>query len=207
MTKGDSVREDQPYMDNQESYNQERSKARIRSAANTILSNDQQLSRSRGDMDERSRSHIQRNESAREDQSHYVDDYRYGAHGSRIESASIDPVHNSYHSYGSKKASRADETIIPVLDKGHKKQVIPEFLDGQEFKEIERNTGDEYLQAEDIDLTRLQFARMLSPFLSMGIVKGIFSKNWNYREQSLNAIRSHITPEKQGDVYPLADSG
>ena len=200
MSRGDSVREDIPYQEHHDDYHGEQSKARIKSAAHTILSNDHQLSRSKDEAEERSGSHINRHDSLREEQSNYIEDHRYAGHDSRVQSASIDPIHKSYQSRGSKKASRADQIIIPVLDKQHKKQVIPEFLNDSEFKDVERNMGDDYMQAEDIDLTRLQFARMLSPFLSLGIVKGVFSKNWNYREQALNAIRTHITPEKQGDV-------
>jgi hypothetical protein len=120
---------------------------------------------------------------------------------SRIQSASV-AGGRFLDSVDSRKApltKRPDDEVIPVLDRNHKKIVIPEFRDeGERYGEVERNTGDEYLQAEDIELNKLAFARMLSPFLSIPIVKGLFSKNWNYREQAINAIRMQLTKEKSG---------
>lgn len=181
----------------------ENSRSRLKSAAHTALSGDGAYGHSKADIhDEKSRSYIAAKESHHDDHG-IADEYPGTQHGSRIQSASIDPLRYLSESQNSKHASRVEDTIIPVLDKSRQKQVIPEFLDDSEYKDVQRNTGTEYTNAEDIDLTRLQFARMLSPFLSMAIVKGIFSKNWNYREQAINAIKNNITPEKKGSVYPL----
>lgn len=198
--RGESLREDHGIADIHDNRNNENSKSRLRSAAHTALSGDPGYGNSKADIhEEKSRSYIGIKESHHDDHG-IVDDYAGTQHGSRIQSASIDPLRYLSESHNSRHASRAEDTVIPVLDKSRQKQVIPEFLDDSEYKDVQRNTGNEYTSAEDIDLTRLQFARMLSPFLSMAIVKGIFSKNWNYREQALNAIRNNITPEKKGSV-------
>ena len=95
-----------------------------------------------------------------------------------------------------------DDVVIPVLDKRHKRLAIPEFPNDNEYpmEENQRNISDEYLKAEDIELNKLSFARMLVPYLSLGVVKGIFSKNWNFREQALNAIRLNLTPEHSSSM-------
>ena len=200
LHKIDSLREEHHAGDAHDARANEHSKSRLKSAAHTVLSNDQGHGNSRADIHEEKSKSFPGGKESHHDDHGIVDEYPGTQHGSRIHSASIEPLRYMSESQGSKFASRAEDTIIPVLDKQRKKQVIPEFLDDSEFKDVERNTGAEYTNAEDIDLTRLQFARMLSPFLSMSIVKGIFSKNWNYREQALNAIRNNITPEKKGSV-------
>lgn len=204
LIRPESVRED--FHESSKVYQtsrEENSKFRLKSAAHTALSGEPGgYSNSRGDPrnDEKSNSQIIGIRESNVGDHDIIEDYPGTQHGSRIQSASIDPLRYLSESQDSKYASRVNDTIIPVLDKTRKKQVIPEFLDDSEFKEIERNNGDDYVNAEEIDLTRLQFSRMLSPFLSMSIVKGIFSKNWNYREQAINAIKRNITPEKKGSV-------
>ena len=98
-----------------------------------------------------------------------------------------------------------DDQIIPSLDKNRKKQDIPEFRDGENYDEIERNNEDDYLNAEEIELNKMQLARNLSPFLSMGVVKGLLSRNWNYREQAINVIKNNITPDKTSPLLNFGD--
>lgn len=131
--------------------------------------------------------------------------------GSRIQSASIvDQTSMRYMSsanqdsdnfqYRSSAPQRNfDDVVIPTLDKNKARQVIPEYVDGPR-EEVERNVGNEYLQAEDVEYNKMGLARQLSPSLSKNIAKALFSKNWNFREQAINAIRLQLTPEKNSQM-------
>lgn len=84
-----------------------------------------------------------------------------------------------------------ESQVIPALkNKGNKGYELPEEdpLGGADGE----NGGIGLENAEEIRLADSSKAQPLIPYLSEQVVKGIFSKNWNIRDQAVKVISREI---------------
>ena len=97
-----------------------------------------------------------------------------------------------------------DNQVIPALANRNKKSNfdIPENeMDDQEVN----NNAVGYMNAEDIHPKQMEIAGPLMPFLSEEICRGLFSKNWSYREGAVNAIGDELNRGARSELLNFND--
>lgn len=93
-----------------------------------------------------------------------------------------------------------NEQVIPAMAGKKNKFEIPEE---EEFEM--NNDGPGFLNAEEINPKKMDAAAPLLPFLSDDICRGIFSKNWGFREGALNFLRDEIMKGSRSDYLNFSD--